>query len=113
MGEEHYELFFETLANKLRMRILLAVLREPLTVKMITAAVKEEQSKVSHALNVLRSCKLVNLRVDGREHRYEANREIVVPLLRLADAHSCKMCKGGCEQSRRKSKRAGMAAAKS
>ena len=112
MEEEHYELFFETLANPLRMRILLATLREPMTVKEITSDVREEQSKVSHALNVLKSCHLVRLRVQGREHRYEANHETVVPLLRLADAHSCRNCPGGCTQARRKERRHARTAAR-
>jgi DNA-binding transcriptional ArsR family regulator len=105
MEEEHYELFFETLANRLRMHILLATLRYPMTVKEITASVQEEQSKVSHALNVLKMCKLVHVKVQGREHCYEANREILVPLLRLVDAHSCKMCITGCDQYGRKQQR--------
>lgn len=107
MGEDNYELFFEALANRLRMRILLATLRQPLNVKQIMEQTGEEQSKVSHALDSLRSCKLVSVSAQGRQRLYEANREILVPLLKLVDAHSCKMCQAGCEQQRRKEERLG------
>ncbi|MDE1798288.1 MAG: winged helix-turn-helix transcriptional regulator [Candidatus Micrarchaeota archaeon] len=110
MNDPHYELFFETLANRLRMRILLATMSKPMPVSEIMASVGEEQSKVSHALNALRACKLVRLKINGREHLYEANREILVPLLHLVDNYACRECGGACgnaacKQTARKERR--------
>lgn len=105
MRELHYEWFFETLANPLRMRILLILLQRPRSVNELVGEVGEEQSKVSHALHVLRLCKLVRAQARGRRREYRSNEKVLVPLLRIVDAHVCSTCAGGCEQAVRKKNR--------
>ncbi len=102
--EHHYEWFFETLANPLRMKILLLLLDKPLSVSRICKAVGEEQSKVSHALYILRLCGLVGLAVRGRQHEYSSNKEVLLPLLSIADKYACRVCLNPCAQDARKKK---------
>ncbi len=100
--EHRYEWFFETLANPLRMKILLLLLDKPLSVNQICDAVGEEQSKVSHALYILRLCGLVGLAVHGRRHEYSSNKKVLLPLLSIADRYVCRVCPHPCAQDERK-----------
>lgn len=112
-SEEHHEWFFETLANPLRMNIVHALLKKPMTVSEMVATVGHEQSKVSHALHVLRMCKLVFVEVRGRQHEYRANEELLRPLFAIVEAHSCKNCTSGCAQRERKETRTSIRTARS
>ncbi len=104
MRELHYAWFFETLANPLRMQILLYLLEKPRSVNEIVAKTGEEQSNVSHALSILRLCNLVLLKVEGRRHLYQTNETLFRPLVKLVDEHVCSNCEGMCAQEKRKKK---------
>ncbi len=91
--EEHYELFFETLSNKLRIQIILALERKPMTVGELHTQLGQEQSKVSHSLEALRACRVVNVKEKGRERVYSLNKGTILPILRLIDSHACENCK--------------------
>ncbi len=102
--QHHYEWFFETLANPLRMRILLMLMKKSLSVNEIVEATGEEQSKVSHALRILVICRLVKLTKKGRMHIYSAENQRVRPLFRLVDQSICNACGACCRQDERKKK---------
>lgn len=104
MRECHYAWFFETLANPLRMEILLYLLDKPRSVNDIVARTGEEQSNVSHALSILRLCRLVQLKVEGRKHLYQTNGALFRPLLKLVDEQVCANCGDVCPQEKRKKK---------
>ena len=102
--QHHYEWFFETLANPLRMRILLMLMKKPLSVNEIVEGAGEEQSKVSHALRILTLCRLVKMSKKGRLHIYQADGQRVKPLFRLVDQSICSACGACCRQDERKKK---------
>lgn len=104
--EKPYEWFFETLANPLRMRIVRRLMEKDRTVQELVALTGAEQSKVSHALAVLKDCRVVRSRTEGRFRRYEANREMLVPLFALVDSAICARCQG-CLRAEAKSKARG------
>ena len=104
MRECHYAWFFETLANPLRMSILLYLLDKPRPGNALVARTGEEQSNVSHALSILRLCNLVRLKVDGRRHLYQTNEALFRPLIKLVDEQVCANCGDVCPQEKRKKK---------
>jgi len=72
---DQHSLCFETLANELRLEIVKLLEREPMNVTEIAKATKAERSRVSHALQLLRQCKLVIAKKDGREILYHLNKQ--------------------------------------
>jgi len=62
-----------------------------------------EQSKVSHALMLLKKCNIVQVSRKGKERIYSLNKNTIIPMFRLIDEHSkafcdCKECRG-CEKN--------------
>ena len=104
MKELHYAWFFETLANPVRMKILLYAMDKPRSVNDIVRETGEEQSNISHALGVLRLCNLVQLKVDGRKHLYQTNAKLMRPIIQMVDDQVCANCKSACGQDSRKKK---------
>jgi len=91
-----YYKFFETIAHKSRWRILEALASKPLTVTEICAALKEEQSKVSHNLKKLSDCNVLTVEQIGKRRRYSLNKDTILPLIKLVGKHveiHCKKCK--------------------
>ncbi len=86
-------LFFETLATKLKMGIIAELEQRPLSVNEITSRVKEERSKVSHALLSLEECGFVQAKEKGRQRVYSLNKETMAPILKLVGRHVKKHCK--------------------
>ena len=101
----HYEWFFETLANPLRMKIILMLLEKPYSVNEIVEETKEEQSKISHAIKILALCRLVQMKKEGRQHIYQTDKKRVLPLLRLVEKCICTGCTSACRQEIRKEKK--------
>ena len=93
-----FDHFFMTLGNKQRVRIL-QLLNEngPQSVSMIAAALKLEQSAVSHSLKQLLVCHFVTVRPDGKERIYAINEDTVKPLFDQIDRHVRTYCVKGCE----------------
>ncbi|RME31997.1 ArsR family transcriptional regulator [Candidatus Woesearchaeota archaeon] len=73
MGQ--YELCFETLANELRLAIVKELEAAPKNVTQLANATNAERSRVSHALQILRACRIVSVEKHGREMRYALNTE--------------------------------------
>ncbi len=99
--EQNYALFFETLANKLRIGIILELQKGDRTVGELARIVGEEQSKVSHALEALRDCRIVSSSEKGRSRIYKLNSSFIKPLFGLVDMHVCEHC-DGCDRLKSK-----------
>ncbi len=98
-----YNLFFETISSKTRLRILEALNNKPMNVTEICKALNEEQSKISHNLRNLVSCSFLDIKKDGKKRIYSLNKETIVPLMRLAEKHVGKYCKNICRRTKNES----------
>jgi len=97
-NKKTYYVFFRNLSNPLKVKILLELRNGELSVNELKVILRAEQSKISHALSMLRKCNLVSFRKKGKFRYYSLNRKIVLPLLSLVDNHAkfCCNCKSGC-----------------
>ncbi len=93
-----HEFFFETLGNKTRWDIVHLLLKDQHKATVIAKKLNYEQSLISHHLKRLETCGFVRVKVSGTERVYSLNTETIKPLLRLADKHINKFCKGLCER---------------
>lgn len=86
--------FFEVMGGKTRLRILEILKTKPKCVSDICHDVKEEQSKVSHNLRVLRECNFVEQKIVGKKRVYSLNKKTIVPLMKIVDKHVSSFCTG-------------------
>ncbi len=94
-----YHIFFRNLANPLKIKIISALKEKESSVSDLTYQLKVEQSKISHALALLKNCNIVKSEKKGKERIYSLNKKTIIPLLKMIDEHSksfcnCKECKG-------------------
>lgn len=94
-----YHIFFRNLANPLKIKIISSLKEKESSVSDLTYELKVEQSKISHALALLRKCNIVDVEKKGKERIYSLNKKTIIPLLKMIDEHSksfcnCKECKG-------------------
>ncbi|PIN81478.1 hypothetical protein COV11_01970 [Candidatus Woesearchaeota archaeon CG10_big_fil_rev_8_21_14_0_10_30_7] len=68
-----YHLCTETLANELRLSILETLKKQPTSVTELSKKVNAERSTVSHALDLLKKCSLVNAEKQGKQMIYSLN----------------------------------------
>ena len=103
-----YHLCFETFANELRMKIMKELLKKPMHVEELTAAVGVERSRVSHSLQMLRTCNLVETKKEGKRMIYMAKEHTFfhnkgTGILAIIDnhidhhCHQCGKMKGGSQ----------------
>ena len=98
--------FFEVFANPLRINIIfLLIHKEEMNVCDISKLLKEEQSKVSHALGVLRKCHFVHTKRIGRNIYYMLNKESVLSLFETIKIHIQKKCDYNFKKRNKKDKR--------
>ncbi len=88
-----YYLFFGNLANPLRIEILTALKKKPLSVQELTTQLNQEQSKISHSLKSLKNCSIVQVKQKGKQRIYSLNKETILPMLEIIDKHEAKFCK--------------------
>ena len=88
--------FFETIANKTRQRILQLLEIKPLSVSEICTKLDEEQSKISHNLKCLTECHIIDVKQQGKQRIYSLNKETMVPLMKLVSKHVKKYCCKEC-----------------
>ena len=88
-----YNIFFSNLANPLKIGIILSLREKPKNVTELVDDLEVEQSKISHALQSLRCCSIVNMQQKGKERVYSLNEDTIVPMLKLIDKHSAIHCK--------------------
>ena len=91
--------FFQTLASKLKLDIILALQHQSLTVSALVHELAVERTRVSHALRNLHDCGFVQQAQQGRQRIYSLNQDTMVPLLELVKTHVEKYCTV-CDQSR-------------
>jgi DNA-binding transcriptional ArsR family regulator len=101
MNEKTYHIFFSTLSNPLRIDIVSSLRKSPKTVGEISEELNVEQSKVSHALNPLKCCKVVEVKQEGKNRVYSLNKKTIVPILELIDKHAKTFCNGNCQGCKR------------
>ncbi|MFH1607928.1 MAG: metalloregulator ArsR/SmtB family transcription factor [archaeon] len=96
LNHQSYHIFFTNLANPLKIGIILCLRRGEKNVSEISEELKVEQSKVSHALASLKSCKIVDVEQKGKQRIYSLNKDTIVPMLSLIDKHANDYCKCEC-----------------
>lgn len=100
MNKPTYHIFFSRLANRLRISILSSLIKKPKSVSELVKELKQEQSKISHALKALSACKIVNSTKKGKKRIYSINKTIK-PIFKLIEKHEkqfCKTCPCTCEK---------------
>lgn len=96
MKKSTYHLFFSNLSNPLRIEIIESLRKKSKNVSEISSELNVEQSKVSHALSLLRRCSIVECSPRGKERIYSLNKKTIVPILKIIDDHSRNHCSGEC-----------------
>lgn len=87
-----YGLFFGTLANDSRLKILDTLRHHPKNVTEICKATHFEQSMVSHNLRLLEYHGMVFMEKTGKYRYYRLNQKTIAPLIDLIDAHMKTYC---------------------
>lgn len=93
MKDSTYHIFFNTLANPLRMKIILSLREKEKSVTALSKDLKLEQSKLSHALALLRCCNVVKVKQLGKQRIYLLNKDTILPMLTLIEKHATTHCK--------------------
>lgn len=101
LNHQSYNVFFSNLANPLKIGIILSLKLKEKNVGELTKDLNVEQSKISHALQSLKTCNIVNVEQKGKERVYSLNKDTIVPMLDLINKHAnvhCnnKSCMMGC-----------------
>ena len=96
LNHNTYHIFFINLANPLKIGIIISLRGKSKNVTQISNELHVEQSKISHALQNLKKCNIVNADVKGKERVYSLNKKTILPMLRLIDRHSKIHCKNEC-----------------
>ncbi len=94
--KNNYYLFFELLATPLRMEIISLLKQGSMNVGSISTSLKEEQSKISHALRRLAECNVITMEKKGNFRYYSLNKKTIVPILEIIDKHvmtCCSVCR--------------------
>lgn len=92
MKSSTYHIFFGRLANKLRIDIITSLLEKPKSVSQLIKELKQEQSKISHALKALLACKIVKYTQKGKQRIYSLSKSII-PVLKTIEKHQKEICK--------------------
>ncbi len=87
-----YKLFFSTLANNSRLKILNTLRPKPKNVTEICKDTGFEQSMVSHNLKELEYHGMVFMKKQGKYRYYSLNQKTIAPLIELIDAHMKQYC---------------------
>src|SRR3989338_2412127 len=87
-----YRLFFGTLANNIRLKIINLLRNGSKNVTEICRATGFEQSMVSHNLKLLEYHGMVFVKKNGKFRQYSVNEKTIKPLLGLIDAHMKQYC---------------------
>jgi len=91
LGETCYR-FFSTLANPTRLAILEILRDGPKHVSEIARVLEQEQSMISHNLQLLKDCNFVFSERRKRERFYSLNKETMEPVFKIFLYHSEKHC---------------------
>jgi len=92
MLEKAYKIFFGTLANKSRIKIINYLRQEARCVHEITKDLGFNQTTVSHNLKRLLRCGFVFVEQKGKHRYYSLNKKTIKPLMSLIDEHMHEYC---------------------
>ncbi len=84
--------FLGTLADPLKVKIIFTLIGASRTVSELCKELKEEQSKISHALKAMRLCSIVSFEKKGKGRIYSVNKKIL-PIFKLVADYEKKFCK--------------------
>ena len=82
-----HKLFFKAFSNETRLAIIQLLKTKSLSVGEISAELDFEQSRVSHNLRCLEQCGFVQVESKGNFRIYSLDKETMLPVLKLFDAH--------------------------
>ncbi len=89
---EAYKIFFGTLANQNRLKIINVLRKGSRNVTEICQLTGFEQTMVSHNLKRLERCGMVFVEQKGKCRYYSVNKKTIKPLLEMIDAHMKEYC---------------------
>ena len=92
MLEKAYKIFFGTLANRNRLKIINLLRKEKKCVTDICKQLNFNQTTVSHNLKRLDKCGFVFVEKKGRHRYYSLNKKTIKPLMSLIDEHMHEYC---------------------
>ncbi len=98
MKNSTYHIFFNNLANPLRIDIISMLKEKERNVTEISETLGVEQSKISHALASLKCCNIVEAKQKGKKRIYSLNKKTIVPMLKIIDKHAETFCGGKCKE---------------
>lgn len=104
MKDKPYHKCLATLSNELRLKIIEELQSGPKSVGEISLTIGAEQSKVSHALQNLKSCGFVMSSNKGKERIYKLSSNVFKKLkgnknlFEILDDHYNNICKGHCQK---------------
>jgi len=87
--------FFTNLANPTRLAAIEHLMEKPMSVNELAAALKQEQSMISHNLKPLLQCNIISIEKQGRKHIYTVNQETLNPIFNAIKNHAEKFCPRG------------------
>ncbi len=87
--------FFTNLANPTRIAALEQLMAKPMSVNELAAALRQEQSMISHNLKPLLECNFITSEKQGKQHIYRVNKKTIVPIFRIIENHAEKFCPTG------------------
>lgn len=90
--DDAYKLFFSSLANINRLKIINTLRRGKKNVGEVCKLTGFEQTMVSHNLRRLEKCGMVFCEQKGKHRYYAVNKETIMPLLKMIDKHMEKYC---------------------
>jgi predicted transcriptional regulator len=79
----------------LKIGIILSLREKAKNVTELVNDLNVEQSKISHSLQSLKCCNIVNMEQKGKERVYSLNEDTIVPMLELIDKHASIHCQNG------------------
>ena len=91
-------MFFETIGNRTRLKILELLYNRPMCVNDICRTLNEEQSKISHNLKKLSNCNFIEVKKEGKKRIYSLNKKTMVPLMKLVEKHVKNYCGEVCRR---------------
>ncbi len=97
-----YSLCFETLSNELRIKVLKELKSGPKTVQELSDKLSVEQSRLSHSLQILKTCNYVESSIKGKKREYSLKAEILKNISKgedifsVIDNHVEKFCGSSC-----------------
>jgi DNA-binding transcriptional ArsR family regulator len=102
-----YNKCFETISNELRVRILQALMDKPMSVTALSRKLSVEQSRLSHSMQMLKTCSYVDMEHKGKEHIYSLKETIrgglempsdKANIFTVVHRHAHTHCANGCNK---------------